>query len=48
MLQESYAQPEVTILHLGGGPSSVKELKDIAMHIFLIGTRMLSQDCTTI
>ena len=48
VLQESCAQPEVTILHLGRGPSSVKELKDIVMHIFWIGTRMLSQGCTTI
>ena len=34
MLQESCVQSEVTILHLGGGSSSV-ELKDIVMHIFL-------------
>ena len=27
MLQESSAQPEVTILHLSGGPSSGEELK---------------------
>ena len=33
VLQESCVQPEVTILHLGGGSSSV-ELKDIVMHIF--------------
>ena len=26
---------EVTILHLGGSSSSVEELKDIVMHIFL-------------
>ena len=35
MLQESCAQSEVTILHLGGGSSSVEELKDIVMHISL-------------
>ena len=35
MLQESCVQPEVTILHLGGGSSSVAELKDIVMHISL-------------
>ena len=34
MLQESCVQSEVTILHLGGGSSSV-ELKDIVMHISL-------------
>ena len=34
MFQKSCAQPEVTILHLGGGPSSV-ELKDIIMYIVL-------------
>ena len=34
MLQESCLQSEVTILHLGGGSSSV-ELKDIVMHISL-------------
>ena len=31
VLQESCAQPEVTILHLGGGLSSTEELKDIVM-----------------
>ena len=35
MLQESCVQSEVTIFHLGGGSSSVEELKDIAVHIFL-------------
>ena len=35
MLQESCVQSEVTILHLGGGPSSVEELKDIVMRISL-------------
>ena len=34
VLQGSCAQPEVTILHLGGGPSSAEELKDIVVHIF--------------
>ena len=33
VLQESCAQPEVTILHLSGGPSSAEELKGIVMHI---------------
>ena len=32
VLQESCAQPEATILHLGEGPSSAEELKDIVMH----------------
>ena len=35
MLQESCVQSEVTILHLGGGSSSVEELKDNVMHISL-------------
>ena len=35
MFQESCVQSEVTILHLGGGSSSVEELKDIVMHISL-------------
>ena len=35
MLQESCVQSEVTILHLGGGPNSVEELKDIVMRISL-------------
>ena len=33
VLQDSCVQPEVTILHLGGGPSSAEELKDFVMHI---------------
>ena len=33
MLQESCAQPEVTILHWGGDPSSADELKHIVIHI---------------
>ena len=35
MLQESCLQSEVTILHLGGGSSSVEKFKDIVMHISL-------------
>jgi len=35
VLQESCVQSEFTILHLGGGSSFVKELKDIVMHISL-------------
>ena len=35
MLQESCVQSEVTILHLGGGSTSVEELKDIVTHISL-------------
>ena len=35
MLQEYFVKSEVTILHLGGGPSSVEELKDIVMRISL-------------
>ena len=31
MLQKSCVQSKVTILHLGGGPSSVEELKDSIM-----------------
>ena len=34
MLQESCVQSEVTILHLGGGPSSIEELKDVVMPFF--------------
>ena len=41
MLQESCVQSEVTILHLGGGSSSVEELKDNVMHISL----SRNQDC---
>ena len=33
MLQESCAQPEATILYLGGGLSSAEELKDIVTYI---------------
>ena len=35
MLWESCVLSEITILHLGGGSSSVEELKDIVMHISL-------------
>ena len=35
MLQEFFVQSEITVLHLGGGLSSVEELKDIVMHISL-------------
>ena len=35
VLQESCVQSEVTILHLDGGSSSVEELKDIVMYIYL-------------
>ena len=48
MLHEYYVQSEVTILHLDGGSSSVEELKDIVTLFFKIGTRTLSQGCTTI
>ena len=41
MLQESCVQLEVTIFYLDGGSSSVEELKDIVMHIFL----SRNQDC---
>ena len=47
VLQESCVQSEVTILHLGGGSSSV-ELKDIVMHISLSRNQDQSQGCTTI
>ena len=33
VLQESCAQSELTILHLGGGLSSAEELKDIVINI---------------
>lgn len=33
MLQESWAQPEVTFLHLDGASVLAEELKDIAMYI---------------
>ena len=36
MLQESCAQPEVIILHLGGGPSSAEELKDIVIFAYFL------------
>ena len=35
MLQQSCVQSEVTILHLGGGSSSIEKLKDIGIHISL-------------
>jgi len=35
MLQESCVQSKVTILHLDGGSSSIEELKDIVLCIFL-------------
>ena len=35
MFQESCVQSEVTIFHLGGGSSSVEELKAIVMRISL-------------
>ena len=41
------AQTEITILHLGGGPSFV-ELKDIVMYTSWVGTQTLPQDCTAI
>ena len=39
MLQESCVQCEVTVFHLGGGSSSVEELKDIVMHMSLSRNR---------
>ena len=48
VLQESCAQPEVSILHLGGGLSSAEELKDIVMCIPWGGTRTLPQGCTIV
>ena len=49
VLQESCAHSDVTILRLGGGPSSVEDLKDIVTHIsFLRGTRTLSEGCATL
>ena len=47
MLQESCAQPQVTILHRVGGPSSA-ELKDIVMGISWAGTRTQPQGHTII
>ena len=48
VLQESCAQPEVTILHLGGGPSSAKELKDTVKCISWVEIRTLPRGCTII
>jgi len=48
VLQESCAQPEVTILHLGGDPSSAKELKDTVKCISWVEIRTLPQGCTII
>ena len=47
LCQESCPQPEVTIFHLGGAPSSAEELKDIVMHTPWGGTRTLCQGCST-
>ena len=51
VFQESWAQPEVTILHFGvwgrGGGSLSKELKDTVMHAPRVGTRTLPQGCPT-
>ena len=33
MFQESYAQLEVAVLHLGGGFSATEELKDVIKYI---------------
>ena len=35
VFQESWAQPEVTILHLGRGQVSVEDLKDISLCMLL-------------
>ena len=48
VLQESCAQPEVAILHLGGGFSSAEELKDIVIYIPWGGTRTLPRGCTIV
>ena len=49
VLQESCVQSEVTILHLGGGSSSVEELKKTLLCIFLwVRTRTLSGGCTNL
>ena len=47
-LQESCAQPEVTILNLGGGFSSAEELNSIVVYIPWGGTRTLPQACTIV
>ena len=47
VLQESYAWPEVTILHLGVGTSSVNKLKDI-IYTPWGGTRTPPEGCVTI
>lgn len=41
VLQESWAQPEVTFLHLDGASVLAEELKDIAMYILWGGTKIL-------
>ena len=48
VLQESCVQSEVIILHLGGGPVLYKNSKTLLCIFFLVGTRTLSQGCTTI
>ena len=48
VLQESCAQPEVAILHLGGGLSSAEELKDTVLYVPWGGTRTLPQGHTIV
>ena len=48
VLQESCAQPEVAILHLGGGLGSAEGLKNIVMYIPWGGTKTLPQGCTIV
>ena len=48
VFQESCAQPEVTILHLGGGLGSAKELYNIVMYIPWGAIRTLPQSCTIV
>ena len=47
VFQEPCTQPEVTILHQVGDPSSAGELKDTVKHIPWVEIRTLSQGCTT-
>ena len=44
MLQESCAQPEATVFHLGGGPSSAEELKDIVIFAYFFFVCVFNQD----
>ena len=48
VLQESWAQPKVTIFYLGGGLSSAEELQGTIMDITSRGTRAPPRCCTVV